>query len=72
VISISVERGDGPGLSALNVGLNTNQVALGFSGDRDQAEGRQFAEEVIARLRLKWEVEEVPNGTDVLPSENCR
>lgn len=72
VINITVEREDGLGLNALNVGLHTYQVAIGFSGGRDQAEGRQFAEEVIARLRQKWNVEDVPKGTGVLPSDTCR
>jgi len=72
VINMTVEREDGLGLNALNVGLHTYQVALGFSGGKDQAEARQFEEEVIARLRKNWNVEDVPKGTGVLPDDNCR
>lgn len=71
VIHVIVARADGTGISALNVGLPSYQVALGFSAGSDHAEAKRFAEEVIGRLRRHWNVEDVPAGTGAKPSDSC-
>lgn len=72
VVSLVAKREDGMGLSALNAGLYPYQIALGFSAGKDQAESSKFVEDVVARLRQKWTLDEVPSGAGVTPNENCR
>jgi hypothetical protein len=72
VINIDVERDDGMGVGALNVGLPGYQVALGFSEGSDKLEARRFADEVIKRLEQHWRVETVPPGSGAMPKPDCR
>jgi hypothetical protein len=72
VVSLTARRKDGMGLSALNVGLFPYQIALGFSTGKDRAESSKFAEDVVARLRQRWSIEDVRAGAGVTPNANCR
>jgi hypothetical protein len=71
VINVGVERKDGLGLTAGNMGLPNYQVALGFSAGSNPAEAHKFAETVIKTLESRWHVEVVPPGRGALPLTNC-
>lgn len=72
VVNISVERADGLGVGATNVGLPTFQIALGFTEGSNPEESRDFADGVIRRLEVHWHVERMPANLGVTPDNNCR
>ena len=71
VIYLGVERNDGFGLEAANLGLNDFDVVVGFAdvGTRDAS--RKFADRVVAQLKTHWAVTVVPPGRGALPDPNC-
>ena len=71
-INVAVERGDGMGVGAVNVGLPGYQVALGFTEGSDGLETQRFADEVIAKLEKQWQLERLPTGSAALPKPGCR
>lgn len=71
VIHMGVERDDGVGVTAANLGLNGYQVALGFSGGSQPADAALFARRVVDRLSERWRVQTVPAGQGAFPLPNC-
>lgn len=70
-INLDIEREDGLGVGAGNLGLPTYQVALGFSEGSNSLESRKFADMVIGELKKKWNVEDVPSGQGAQPMKAC-
>ena len=71
VINIGVERKDGMGMSAGNLGLPSYQVALGFSEGSSSSEAHRFSDVVVAALKQRWHVEAVKPGKGALPMKTC-
>jgi hypothetical protein len=71
VIHMGVERGDGMGVDAGNLGLPGYQVALGFSEGSSPDEARRFARTVVSRLARRWHVKTVPPGVGAQPMRGC-
>jgi hypothetical protein len=71
VINLGVERKDGMGLTAGNLGLPNYQVALGFSEGSDSAEAHRFADTVVRKVSEHWHVVVVPAGRGALPLVTC-
>jgi hypothetical protein len=72
VIQVTVERPDGPGVTATNLGLYPYQVALGFWQGQDKFEAHRLAGSVISRLSTHWTIYRVPNEGSALPLPGCR
>lgn len=71
IINLGVERKDGMGLIAGNLGLPNYQVALGFSEGSDSAEAHRFADTVVRKVSEQWHVLVVPAGRGALPLTTC-
>jgi len=71
IIHMGVEREDGLGLTAGNIGLPGFQVAVGFSEGSNPPEAHAFAKRVIDLLETQWRVETVPPGKGALPLKSC-
>ena len=69
-INIGAERGSEFSFSAGNLGLPTNQIAIGFNGD-DPNEAKAFSDVAVDRLSTKWRIHEVPQGSGALPLTRC-
>lgn len=70
-ISVSVQRSDGVGVSAGNLGLPGFEIALGFSEGSDAAFARAFADRVVARLGTQWQFSTVSPGAGAKPIGGC-
>lgn len=71
VINMGVDREDGVGLGAGNLGLPGYQVVVGFSEGSNPPEAHTFADKVVSRLKTRWNVETVPAGKGALPLKMC-
>jgi hypothetical protein len=71
VIDVSVQRPDGVGVTATNVGLPGFEIALGFSEGSDREFAHAFANRVLARLGARWRLVIVPSGTGAKPKGDC-
>ncbi|WP_165488673.1 hypothetical protein [Dyella terrae] len=71
LINIGVEREDGVGLSAGNLGLSQYEVAIGFSEGSNPAQAHQFADLVVETLKRKWDIHVVPSDRGALPMKGC-
>jgi hypothetical protein len=71
IIHLRMARRDGMGVSAGNLSLPANQVALGFSEGASPVEARRFATSVVNRLATRWRIETVPAGQGAQPLGNC-
>lgn len=71
IIHMGLEREDGMGLVAGNIGLPGYQVALGFSSGSSQSSAHTFAAKVVSELKKRWHVESVPVGRGALPLNGC-
>lgn len=71
LINVGVERDDGIGLMAGNLGLSAYEVAIGFSEGSNPVEARQFANLVVGALKERWRVEVVPQGQGAFPMKGC-
>ena len=72
VVNLGVEREDGMGLTAGNLGLPKYQVAIGFSEGANSREAHEFADRVIGKLRSRWPVEIVTSGRGAQGMKNCK
>ncbi|WP_230781759.1 hypothetical protein [Sphingomonas sp. Leaf37] len=70
-INVGIEGSGGIGMTAGNLGLTRYQVALGFSTGDNSENAQAFAKKVVARLRGKWLVQEVPSSQGAHPMKNC-
>lgn len=71
VINIGVQRSDGMGVTAGNLGLPGFEVALGFSQASDAVAANAFADRVKARLAAHWDLVTVPAGAAAKPLGGC-
>lgn len=73
VINMGIERPDGIGLMAGNLGLG-NGVAIGFSEGSNSPEAHKFADRVVSQLGQHWHVDFVANPAEygALPMANCK
>jgi len=71
LVNVGVIGDHGHGLGAGNLGLNTYDIAVGFSHGRDLEAGVEFSNRVIARLEQHWTVEPVPKDSGALPDPDC-
>lgn len=69
-VNIGAERGNEFSFGAGNLGLPTDQIAIGFSGN-DLHEAKAFADATVQMLSMKWHVHEVPQGRGALPLSHC-
>lgn len=70
-IHLAIQRTDGMGVTAGNMGLPGYQLALGFSEGSDRSGAVRFADKVINRLGRYWRVEVLPAGSGVMPDPTC-
>lgn len=70
-LNIQLNRSDGLGVGAGNLGLPGYEVALAFNAGRDHAESVRFANDVVGRLRGHWNVDTVPAGEGAKPMGGC-
>jgi len=71
IIHLEVDRGDGLGLTATNMGLPGYQVGIGFTEGANPPEGHAFAKRVVDQLKTRWQVLTVPTGRGAFPLKNC-
>jgi hypothetical protein len=71
LIDIGIERKDGVGLSAGNVGLSAYEVAIGFSEGSNPVEAHQFTDVTVGTLKQAWDVHVVPSGQGAFPLKGC-
>lgn len=73
LINIGVDRGHGVGLTANNVDMPRNEVAIGFSEGSTPSDAHRFASTVIGKLGQHWHIEIVPNPAEsgALGMKNC-
>jgi hypothetical protein len=69
-VNIGAERGNEFSFGAGNLGLPTNQIAIGFNGD-DLNEAKAFSDMAVEKLSTKWRIHEVPQGRGALPLTRC-
>lgn len=69
-VNIGAERGSAFSFGAGNLGLPTDQIAIGFNGD-DLHEAKAFADATVQKLSTKWHVHEVPQERGALPLSQC-
>lgn len=69
-VNIGAERGSEFSFGAGNLGLPTNQIAIGFNGN-DLEKSKAFADAVVKELSTRWRVHEVPQGRGALPLSRC-
>jgi len=71
VLNIGIEGKDGMRVTAGNLGLPTNQVALGFSRGESLPEAQKFTNEIISRLKEQWPIEILPPGENARGMKTC-
>lgn len=69
-VNIGAERGSAFSFGAGNLGLPTDQIAIGFNGD-DLHEAKAFADATVEKLSARWHVHEVPQERGALPLSHC-
>jgi hypothetical protein len=71
-INLGILGADGVGLTAGNLGLPPNELAVGFTGVSRLPQARQFADMVVSRLKEVWHIEIVPEGRAATAMRNCK
>jgi hypothetical protein len=70
-INAGIEGKNGLGVTAGNLGLPSNQVALGFTTGSDAARAHRLSDRLVGALSKRWRVERVPRGKGAFPMSNC-
>lgn len=70
-INMGIEGDYGLGVTAGNLGLPSNQVALGFTAGRNSAKAHKLANHLVRLLSKRWRVQRVPEGQGSLPITSC-
>jgi hypothetical protein len=70
-IDVHIEGDRGMGVTAGNLGLPSNQVALGFTAGANAAKARKLADHLIRALSQRWRVQTVPKGQGSFPMSSC-
>jgi hypothetical protein len=71
LVNMGIERSDGVGLTAGNLGMPANQLVVGFSEGSDPAYAHRFADGVVDKLKQHWHVEMVPPGLGATGMKSC-
>jgi hypothetical protein len=72
VINFGIVGEDGIGLTAGNMGMPPNQVAIGFTGVSDLPRANQLASSVVNKIKERWLVEILPEGAAAQGMRECR
>lgn len=70
-INMGIEGENGLGVTAGNLGLPSNQVALGFTAGRNTAKAHKLANHLVQALSQRWHVQTVPKGQGSFPMSSC-
>ena len=70
-INMGIEGEHGLGVTAGNLGLPSNQVALGFTAGRNAAKAHKLADHLVHALSQRWHVQTVPKGQGSFPMTSC-
>ena len=70
-INVGIEGEKGLGVTAGNLGLPSNQVALGFTAGSNAAKAHKLSDRLVGALSQLWRVETVPKGQGVFPMKDC-
>ncbi|MCP5392926.1 MAG: hypothetical protein H6919_03300 [Sphingomonadaceae bacterium] len=70
-IHAGIEGERGLGVTASNLGLPANQVALGFTEGSNGRRARKLSDQLVEELAQRWNVETVPQGQGVFPMKSC-
>jgi len=70
-INMGIEGDHGLGVTAGNLGLPSNQVALGFTAGRNAAKAHKLADHLVQALSQQWRVQKVPKGQGSFPMTSC-
>ena len=70
-INMGIEGEHGLGVTAGNLGLPANQVALGFTAGANAAKAHKLADHLVQALSQRWRVQTVPKGQGVFPMSTC-
>ena len=69
-VNIGASRGDDVSFGAGNLGMPTEQMVVGFNGNKlDDA--KRFAEAAVTKLSLRWTIHEVPASRGAAPLAKC-
>lgn len=71
LVNVGVIGNEGHSLGAGNLGLNTYDIAVGFSHGSDREAGFEFSNRVIAQLEQHWTVKTVSKGSGAFPDPDC-
>lgn len=71
VIDVSIQRPDGVGVTASNLGLPGFEMAFGFSEGSDAEFAHAFADRVMTQLSTHWNFVVVPSGAGAKPKGGC-
>jgi hypothetical protein len=73
VINIGIDDGGGHNLlMGGNLGLPGYQIAMGFGEGIHPSEAHSLADEVVGRLKTRWQVFTVPPGKGAFPLKSCK
>lgn len=70
-INVGIEGEKGLGVTAGNLGLPRNQVALGFTAGTDATKARRLSDRLVRALSKRWRIEKVPPKKGAFPMNNC-
>jgi len=70
-INFGIIGEDGIGLTAGNIGMPANEIAVGFTGVSDLPRARNLANSVVNKLQERWHVETLPEGTAAQGMRKC-
>ena len=70
-INLGIIGEDGIGLTAGNLGMPPNEIAVGFTGASDLPRARKLANSVVNKLQERWHVETRSEGTAAQGMRKC-
>lgn len=70
-INMGIEGEHGLGVTAGNLGLPSNQVALGFTAGRNATKAHKLADHLVQALSQRWRVQTVPKGQGSFAMSSC-
>lgn len=70
-VYVGIEGPHGLGATASNLGLPSNQIALGFTAGNDAAKAHRLADRLVQALQRRWRVETLAKGQGSFPMKSC-
>lgn len=71
LVDLHIEGEKGLGATASNLGLPPDQIAIGFTSGADDKKARRLSRRLIQDLSSRWDVQTVPQGQGVVPTDGC-